>query len=69
MRLIALLFLLAIVFFLGSALRYLVKDHGEGERVVRALTWRIGLSVTFFALLMLAWYFGLMEPHGLFPTD
>jgi hypothetical protein len=32
---------------------------------VRSLTLRIGLSVALFVLLMLAWRFGLIHPHGL----
>jgi hypothetical protein len=31
---------------------------------VRALTWRIGLSVALFLLLLLGWYLGLIQPHG-----
>ena len=30
-----------------------------------ALTIRIGLSVALFLLLMIAWYAGLISPHGL----
>lgn len=67
MRLLALIILLAIIISLGSALRYLVSDDGKTDRVVRALTWRIGMSVGLFVLLMVAWYFGLIQPHGIFP--
>lgn len=67
MRLLALLILLAIIISLGSALRYLVSDDGKTDRVVRMLTWRIGMSVGFFVLLMVAWYFGLIQPHGIVP--
>ncbi|GBF30902.1 hypothetical protein MnTg04_00853 [bacterium MnTg04] len=67
MRLLALIILLAIIVSLGSALRYLVSDDGKTDRVVRALTWRIGMSVGLFVLLMVAWYFGLIQPHGIFP--
>lgn len=67
MRLLALLILLAIIISLGSALRYLVSDDGKTDRVVRMLTWRIGMSVGLFVLLMLAWYFGLIQPHGIVP--
>ncbi len=67
MRLLALFILLAIIVSLGSALRYLVSDDGKTDRVVRALTWRIGMSVGLFVLLMVAWYFGLIQPHGIFP--
>lgn len=57
--------LAAIVFSLGSALFALSKSEGDSSKMLRALTWRIGLSVALFALLMLAWYFGLFTPHGL----
>jgi putative copper export protein len=67
MRLLALIILLAIIISLGSALRYLVSDEGKTDRVLKALTWRIGMSVGLFVLLMLAWYFGLIEPHGILP--
>lgn len=67
MRLLALLILLAIIISLGSALRYLVSDDGKTDRVLQMLTWRIGMSVGLFVLLMVAWYFGLIQPHGIVP--
>ncbi len=67
MRLLALLILLAIIISLGSALRYLVSDDGKTDRILRMLTWRIGMSVGLFVLLMVAWYFGLIQPHGIVP--
>jgi hypothetical protein len=33
--------------------------------MARALTIRVGLSVALFILLMLAWYNGLITPHGI----
>ena len=33
--------------------------------MARALTVRIGLSILLFVLLMNAWYFGAISPHGL----
>ena len=56
--------LLLIVGSLFSALAFLYKDKGRGERTVRALTWRIGLSLSLFALLMAGYYFGIITPHG-----
>ena len=32
--------------------------------MLRSLTVRIGLSVALFLLLMIAWRFGLISPHG-----
>jgi len=57
----------AIILSLGSALWYLVRGAGDSRRMVRALTWRIALSIALFLLLMLAWYTGLIAPHGVDP--
>jgi len=60
--------LAAIVFSLGSALFHLSRGKGDKEdsrKMARALTIRVGLSVALFILLMLAWYNGLISPHGL----
>ena len=65
MKFIIILFLLVIVGSLGSALFYLVRDKGNSTRTVKALTIRIGLSVTLFVLLMLGYYFGLIPKQGL----
>ena len=48
---------------LGSALFYLVRDKGSTDRTVKALTFRIGLSLALFLLLMAGHYFGLL-PRG-----
>jgi Protein of unknown function (DUF2909) len=57
-----------IVLSLGSALWHLVRGGGDSRRVVRALTWRISLSIALFVLLMIAWYMGLIAPHGVDPV-
>ncbi|HEY5102689.1 MAG TPA: twin transmembrane helix small protein [Steroidobacteraceae bacterium] len=56
-----------IVLSLGSALWHLVRGAGDSRRVLRALSWRIGLSIALFVLLMVAWYAGLIAPHGVDP--
>jgi hypothetical protein len=33
--------------------------------MARSLTWRIGLSVAAFLFLLLAFYAGWIEPHGI----
>jgi len=45
---------------LFSALFFLVKDKSGAERTVKALTIRIGLSISLFILLMLGYYFGII---------
>ena len=58
--------LFAILFSLGSAMFYLVKDKGQSNRTVKALSVRIGLSITLFILLMLGIAAGLITPHGVY---
>lgn len=56
--------LLLIIGSLFSALFYLIKDKGEGKRTVKALTWRISLSLGLFLLLMIGYYSGVIgQPH------
>ena len=57
--------LVLIVGSLFSALTFLYKDQGQGDRTVRALTIRISLSFLLFVLLMLGFYFGLIPERGL----
>jgi putative copper export protein len=57
--------LLVVIYSLGSALYYLVNDRGESNRTVKALTWRIGLSLAIFILLLVAHVMGWIQPHAL----
>ncbi|MHB1949361.1 MAG: twin transmembrane helix small protein [Gammaproteobacteria bacterium] len=63
-KLVIVLFLFVILYCLGSGLFYLVRDKGRSDRVVRALSWRIGLSLLLFILLFVAFALGLIKPHG-----
>ena len=67
MNVIAVVLFLAMFASLGTALWALLfsKRSDRSETLLRALTVRVGLSVLFFLLLMAAWFFGLVEPHGL----
>ncbi len=62
-RILVVTFLLVIVGSLFSALVFLLKDKGSTERTVRALTVRIGVSITLFVLLMAGFYFGVLPPR------
>lgn len=66
-KLLVILVFLAIVASLASGLVYLVKDGGRSNRTVKALTWRIGLSVSLFALLFVLFATGFITPHGIQP--
>lgn len=63
---IVILLLLFILFALGSGMYYLISDRGNSDRAVKALTWRIGISLALFALLMIGAATGLITPHGLY---
>jgi len=56
--------LIAIVASLGTALFHLYGGEHDSKKMVRALTIRIALSLALFFLLMLAWWAGLISPHG-----
>ena len=58
-------FLLAIIAALGSGLVFLVRDSGDTRRTVKALTWRIGLSLALIGLLVLGYLTGIVQPHNL----
>ena len=62
-KIVVVLALFIIIASLFSALYFLAKDKDGGTRTVRALTLRIGLSITLFLLLLLAYYFGMIG-HG-----
>ncbi len=59
MRYVVIAILVLIVGSLGSALYFMMKDRGQSDRSVRALTIRVGLSISLFLLLMAGYYFGL----------
>lgn len=57
---------LFIFFSLGSALYFLIHDKGDSDRMVKALTWRIGLSMLLFFLLFIAFALGWIAPHSFY---
>ena len=68
-RIVVLIALAAIVVSLGSALYHLSRGtQKDSAKMARALTVRIVLSIALFALIMLAWYAGLITPHGVIPN-
>jgi hypothetical protein len=63
-KILVVLLLLVVVSALFSGMYYMMKDKGKSDRAVKALTWRIGLSLVLFALLMIGAATGLIQPHG-----
>jgi len=57
-------FLLLILGSLGSALYFMLTDKGKTNRTVKALTYRIGLSILLILLVMIGILTGIIRPHG-----
>jgi Protein of unknown function (DUF2909) len=69
-RAIAMKILIAIAFVLilgslASALFYLMRDKGKSNNTVRALTFRVGLSIVLFLLILAAHRMGWIQPTGI----
>ena len=67
MKILIVLILLVILGSLASGMVFMVKDRNTSARTLKALTWRIGLSVALFILLMVGYATGLIQPHGAIP--
>lgn len=59
-KVVIVLLLLAIIGSLFSGLFFLVKDDGTQKRTVKALTWRIGLSIVAIVIIIIAGMLGLL---------
>ncbi len=64
MKFLILLFFIFIVYSLGSALYYMMKDEGGSKRMVKALTMRIGISMLLFIFLLFSFWMGWIKPSG-----
>ncbi len=67
-KIIIIAFLLGIVYSLASSFYFLVHDKGEGDRAVRRLMWRVGLSLLLITGLFISFQQGWIEPQGVNPV-
>jgi len=65
MRIIVIAALIAVVAALFTALVFLYRDRGRGNRVVIALAIRVMLSMALIAFLVFSWWMGWISPEGL----
>ena len=65
MRFIVIVALIAVVAALFTALVFLYRDRGHGNRVVIALAIRVLLSMALIAFLVFSWWMGWIAPTGL----
>lgn len=66
-KLIVLALMLSAAIALGRALMALVKGESKEGKTMRALAWRIGLSVVAFVFVLLSLYMGWIQPHDVNP--
>jgi branched-subunit amino acid transport protein AzlD len=65
MKAIVIIALIAIVTALFTALVFLYRDRGRGNRVVTALAVRVLLSMGLIAFLVVSWWMGWIVPGQL----
>lgn len=61
------LLLLLMIGSLVSAFFYIYKDRGKGTRAVRALSWRIGIWIVLFGVIVIGIYTGWITPSNTVP--
>jgi len=61
---VIIIFLAVILYSLGSAFVFMVRDKGEGDRALHRLMWRIGLSICLLLLLYVMFQLGWIESSG-----
>ena len=67
-KIIIIAFMVAILYSLASSFYFLVHDKGEGDRTVRRLSWRVGLSLVLVLGLYVSFKLGWIEPQGVNPV-
>jgi len=63
-KIVILSLLLVVLISLGSALVAMARGD-KSDKMLKSLTWRIGLSVAIFILLLIGQAMGIITPHGL----
>ena len=66
-KIVILILMIAMIFSLGLGLYHLLKTPDErdtGDKVVKALTWRIGIWIVLFGFIMLSIKVGWITPSN-----
>jgi uncharacterized protein YacL len=64
LKILIILVFLTILASLGTALYHLIRHKESSTKTVKALTYRIGISLVLFILLAIAFMTGLIQPIG-----
>ena len=61
---VIIIFLLVILYALGSSFYFMVRDKGKGDRMLKRLMWRVGLSIFLVLVLYAMFLLGWIQPTG-----
>lgn len=64
-KIIMVIALLFIIYSLGVAFVAFIKKDADSDKMLKALTFRIALSIGLIILMMIGAQFGLISPHGI----
>lgn len=62
---VTILFVVILASLASALVALLRRREDDGGRLLKALTVRISLSILAFLLLIVGWFAGLIQPHGL----
>lgn len=65
MKIVVAIAFILIIGSLASALFFLMRDKGKGQRTVQALALRVGFSISLFILILVANHLGWIAPTGI----
>ncbi len=65
LKILIILIFLTIIVSLGTALFHLIKHKETSAQTVKALTYRIGISLALFIALSIAFMSGIIQPTGI----
>ena len=65
LKILIILVFLTIIASLGTALFHLIKHQESSAKTVKALTYRISISLALFILISIALMTGLIQPAGI----
>lgn len=62
MKIVLVVLLILVVVSLFSGLFFMYRDKGQSKRAVNALTIRVALSLTIFAIIIAGYFLGWLPP-------
>jgi hypothetical protein len=69
MKVLIVIILLFVIYSLGQAMYYMIKDKGQGNNTVRFLTVRIAVSFALFLFIILSLKMGWIQAHSIMPKS